>query len=211
MSYILDALKKAEAERHLGTAPTLHAQPSALAAPRESRTAAWGRAWIGLGITLVIGSLGLAWFKPWQTIRVPNIAAVLPTQPTPTLAKQPQAAPQSPPRAPVHSPNQASQHAPPAKTAAMRHVAPNAPRPSPLQEASASTTLRELPAQLRHEIPALDVGGYLYSPNRAERSIVINKKLLREGEPVAPDLALEEIEPHGVILNYKGTRYRAAY
>lgn len=65
MSYILEALKKAESERQLGAVPGLHVQA---AAPEASTTL--NRQWILLaagGLSILAVSVVLAWTKPWQT------------------------------------------------------------------------------------------------------------------------------------------------
>jgi general secretion pathway protein B len=71
--------------------------------------------------------------------------------------------------------------------------------------------LRELPEQIQSEIPQFRIGGYIYSHNRADRTILINTQLLREGDQVAPNLTLEKMLPNGAIFNYKGYRYRTTY
>lgn len=72
-------------------------------------------------------------------------------------------------------------------------------------------TLRELPDNIRQQIPAFSTNGFLYSPNKADRTVLINQKLLHEGDQVAPDLVLETLTPSGMVLNYKGYRYRTSY
>ncbi len=72
-------------------------------------------------------------------------------------------------------------------------------------------TLRELPDQIQREIPPLAIGGYLYSGNRADRTVLINKRLLHEGDEVVPGLTLEKLMPNGMVLSYKGYRYRTSY
>ena len=72
-------------------------------------------------------------------------------------------------------------------------------------------TLRELPEHIQRTIPQLSIGGYIYSDNQADRSVLINKRLLRDGDQVAADLILEKMTPTGIIFNYKGYRYRTSY
>jgi general secretion pathway protein B len=72
-------------------------------------------------------------------------------------------------------------------------------------------TLRELPENIQREIPALTIGGYIYSNNQSERSVLINKRLLHEGDEVAPGLVLEKMLPKEAVLSYKGHRYRISY
>ncbi|MFD2272525.1 general secretion pathway protein GspB [Undibacterium arcticum] len=55
------------------------------------------------------------------------------------------------------------------------------------------------------------VGGYIYSDNQADRQLLINKSLRREGDEVATGLVLEKMSPHSAILNYRGYRYRISY
>lgn len=71
--------------------------------------------------------------------------------------------------------------------------------------------INELPANVRQELPAISLGGYIYSANVAERSILINGKLLREGDQLAPGLRLEQMRPDGVVFGYKEQRFRMRY
>jgi general secretion pathway protein B len=71
--------------------------------------------------------------------------------------------------------------------------------------------LRELPEQIQREIPTLAIGGYIYSGNKADRSVLINNRLMRDGDEIAPGLQLEKMMPNGMVLNYKGYRYRITY
>ena len=71
--------------------------------------------------------------------------------------------------------------------------------------------LQSLPESVQREIPKLSFGGYIYSPNPAERLLLVDKMLRREGEEVAPGLVLERLLPKAAIMNYRGMRYRVAY
>jgi general secretion pathway protein B len=72
-------------------------------------------------------------------------------------------------------------------------------------------TLQELPASVQQSLPALTIGGYIYAERPADRSVIINQKLLREGDQVVPGLILEKMTPKEMQLNYRGQRYRAPY
>ena len=72
-------------------------------------------------------------------------------------------------------------------------------------------TLRELPDNIRRDIPPLTIGGYIYSGNKEDRSVIINGRLLHEGEEAAPGLTLEKMMPNGMVLNFRGHRYRSSY
>ncbi|TFW01148.1 hypothetical protein E4K72_14715, partial [Oxalobacteraceae bacterium OM1] len=72
-------------------------------------------------------------------------------------------------------------------------------------------TLRELPDAMRAQVPALTVAGFIYSPAKADRSVLINNRLLREGDEVAPGLRLEKMTQQWMVLDYRGTRFRHGY
>ncbi|MFC7514771.1 general secretion pathway protein GspB [Herbaspirillum sp. GCM10030257] len=116
-------------------------------------------------------------------------------------AREPEAPKKSvPATAPAASSNAANSDTATASTT------PAAPATEP-----AVGSVRDLPPQIQQQIPALTIGGYIYSANKADRSVLINKRLLRDGDEIAPGLTLERMTPSGMILNYKGYRYRSSY
>jgi general secretion pathway protein B len=98
---------------------------------------------------------------------------------------------------------------PPAATAA--------PQPQQPQQDAAKLeeekigTVQDLPANIQRELPQVSVNGYIYAKNPLDRSVLINKRLLHEGDTIAPDLLLEKMTPKGAILNFKGYRYRISF
>lgn len=91
-----------------------------------------------------------------------------------------------------------------------------APDPAPAARAPVAAeetlrTLQQLPEALQREVPRVNVGGYIYSPNPADRLLLVDKVLRREGEELAPGLVLERLMPKHAVMNYRGTRYRVAY
>jgi len=87
MSYILDALRRADAERQRGAVPGLHAQPAPLP-PDDGQAAARGvpLAWVlaGGGLALVM-ALG-AWWLGGDGERVPVVAPAAPVAPVAAIA-----------------------------------------------------------------------------------------------------------------------------
>jgi general secretion pathway protein B len=69
-------------------------------------------------------------------------------------------------------------------------------------------TLAELPDAIQREVPKVAFGGYMYSPNAADRLVLVDKTLRHEGEELAPGLLLEKLLPKTAVLNYKGYRFR---
>jgi general secretion pathway protein B len=231
MSYILDALKKADAERNSTVSPHVHAPQPTVVAPLTDEPSLRTRGWIRFGLTAVAAVLlALIWLKFWRAappVVAPPVVATAPApeQQAPKMADRIPSAPAtqvarpSPAVPPQEAPAKpAKQKARPAKEAAEKIPAkaavPSQSKPS--QTASPSSenrisALRELPQHIQSEIPALTVSGYIYSENKADRTVLINKKLLHEGDQVAPDLSLERLTPTGMVLNYKGYRYRTQY
>jgi general secretion pathway protein B len=82
--------------------------------------------------------------------------------------------------------------------------------PDPIPE-EPLRTLAQLPEAVQREVPKIAVGGYIYSPNPADRLLLVDKVLRREGEELAPGLVLERLMPKYAVMNYRGTRYRVAY
>ena len=240
MSYILEALKKAQAERQLGNAPTIHAPAPSYAAPRAGQGAQ--RRYLALGVGVVVAAAAVALLWPRFAGEPPvRLAAVPATAPATVSATAPVATP-APPAVVTTAPAPAVQPAPapapvaearparvkpaPAQVVSPVPAAPPSPRPSPQQREAAPApatvaaqpagddqlrTLQQLPDTLQREIPKVAFGGYIYSPTPGESLLLVDKMLRREGEEVAPGLVLERLTPKAAVMNYRGTRYRAAY
>jgi len=212
MSYILDALKKAQAERQLGNAPTIHAPPPVYAA----QPTAGGRTplYVGLGLAM----LGLAAAGVFLLRQPAPVVPVVPVAVAPAPVAVP---PVAVPVAPVPMPESVKVRETPVKPKP-------APAPLPKAEAPARVApvvteapppavddnvgpLAALPEAVQRDIPKVSFGGYIYSPNPAERLLLVDKMLRREGEEVAPGLVLERLLPKAAIMNYRGYRYRVAY
>lgn len=226
MSYILDALRKAEAERRIGASGATQASmvlgvPLEHASRRPSRS--W---WLAVPAVAVAAAAGV-WFGAYQAKApvVAKIAATAAAAPplqaaAPIPDKAPATAEKSAPAMPAAAQEAASPTPPPRESIKPRaagkkpHVAgverKPAPQPAAVQEQPVPS-LRELPEHIQREIPPLAIGGYLYSGNKADRTVLINTRLLREGDEVAPGLRLERLMPNGMVLNFKGYRYRTSY
>lgn len=255
MSYILEALKKSQAERQLGNAPTIHAIPlevtadAAVGGRRE-------RLWMALAAVALVLAAAALW--TWRQQSQPAAPAALTVAAAPAgIAAAPPAvqgqggvtaSPQSPPVAPPafvpgaapvpaagNTPAPLSLAAPApvlgASPVVARAVPPAAP-PAPVPRAAATTarpaavaiaaagsagaddqvrSLRELPEAIQREVPQVAIGGYIYSKNPADRLLLVDKVLRREGEQVGPGLTLEKLLPKAAVMNYRGYRYRVPY
>ena len=232
MSYILDALKKADAdrEREAAAVPNLHAQGDAAFGPASARPAGWLLLAIAAAaVALVV--LGWRWVsappqdpKPAPALAqtpatpLPQLAAPLPaTRPPSTEGPVQPSAPQPvTPRAPViatvsPSPRRAAQAPapPPALTSTTPTpvAATQADAPKPAASAVRLPTLAELPADVRGQMPALTVGGSVYSPQAASRIVILNGQVFREGDKPIDGLTVEQIGLRSTVLAFRGTRF----
>ncbi|MCI1193779.1 general secretion pathway protein GspB, partial [Calidifontimicrobium sp. SYSU G02091] len=99
---------------------------------------------------------------------------------------------------------------PPAVTAPPARPAPppaNAAAPS-ADAAGAVMALSELPPAQRALLPPLVVGGAVDSPQPSARLLVLDGRVLREGETIARDLVLERIGPRQAVLRWREQRVR---
>jgi general secretion pathway protein B len=213
MSYILDALRRAEAERkrERDHVPGLHTQqfddPTLAAfittAPKRPR-----ERWLVLGgIALVTGAAGVVWLIGARPEPVPPMSAPLAAEPVPQQRAAPVVAPTAPVPTPVPVP--VPVQAPPAPAPApvvARPPAAAAALPPPVAASSPAriVALRELPEQLRQQLPPLHVGGAMHSPDPAGRMLILDGQVYREGDRAAPDLVIEEIQARAAVLVWRG-------
>jgi general secretion pathway protein B len=87
--------------------------------------------------------------------------------------------------------------------------APGNAAPEPQEEYI--PTARELPEPIQRILPTVAMSGYMYSKNPADRLVLIDKALRREGDEVAPGLVLERLQPKGAVFLFRGYRYRVPY
>jgi general secretion pathway protein B len=224
MSYILEALKKAQAERQLGNAPTLHA-PTLQGNASASATARFSKPML-LSVVAMAAAIGVLLVLVWRTPEPTSVpvaatpaqpvasplAATAPTTVAPAAAPTPLPAPTAdlPPSvahmARAATPAPAAQPALAAAPAAA--LAPAKPSAAPEEPV---VNLRDLPEPIQRSIPPVTVGGYIYSKNAADRLLLVDKILRHEGEEVAPGLLLEKLQPKEAVFNFKGYRYRVPY
>lgn len=208
MSYILDALQRAEAERERGAVPGLHTQP--LAAPAQHRNT-WPRSalWAPLLVACSVAALLAGWWFGRSGATPPATAPA--------------------PEARVSTPPAVASPAPHAVTATVAAVAspmasalaPPAPAPlkvasTPAQPPAAGTSvpvpwLAELPEETRRQIATMAITGAVYSDNPAQRLLLVNGQVLPQGSPVVADVTLEEIREHHSVFNFRGSRFRLSH
>lgn len=222
MSYILQALKKAEAERGLGRVPGLDAP--LVMPPRAERGAnpfnrlnpAWR--WVALGAALAVTAVALAAWSLGRFASTPAAAPLVTLTPTPSpspaqpqtvaaVTPTPTAVQASAPMAPsvvTPAPPSLPRLAPPRANAA----APVRAAPPPSAAASAATPQ---PWPATPGWPTLTLGGSVYSELPTQRMLVINGQVLREGDAASAELTLLHIGATSAIWRYKGGTYLWRY
>ena len=73
---------------------------------------------------------------------------------------------------------------------------------------SDTPTASQLPPSAQADVGKMKFAGHVYSEDTARRMIMINNKILREGDAIDTDFRLQEITGSGVILLYKSTPFR---
>jgi len=240
MSYILDALRRADAERELGRVPKLNS-PTVASAPerrpqdqarrRAVRLAAWLAgvavagvvAWWAWPANAPISAPTGAAPAPVNTVPVPPVP---PAPPTPPADVAPPPAPQAtavvpllappPPPAPTKPATPSAEASAPATgqaTAAPSHAKTgnSANSAKGAEPAETLPRLADLPAEQRAQLPALNLSGATYAENPALRMLIANGRVVQEGQEAAPGVVLESIGPRSAVLNHRGTRFRVPY
>lgn len=219
MSYILDALRKADAERERGHVPGIHAQPMFAGAPGASAPRA-ARPWKWIAAALLVLLVGVLLWSLLRGRSDPAGAPAAATPPAPAavaMAPAPVAVPQrslaelapaAPAAAPAPKPVAVKPAASPkvaAKAAASGAASAAASAPGTVGEARIYA-LKELPDEIRSQLPALAIGGSMYSNKPADRILIINGMVLHEGDKITPDLLLQQIKLKAAVLAFKGYR-----
>ena len=222
MSYILDALRRADSERDRGAVPGVHARQVPLAGGDGDAPGARLPGWlwpVAALVVLVIGAL------VWMLLGRDSMRAVAVI--SPVLAPAPAPLPASvialpallPPALPVPAlrPVVVPAVKPPARTlpAAPAPVARAEAARDPAAKASAAEprtyTVAELPDEVRRDLPTLAIGGAMYSENPANRMLIINGQTFHERDRLAPGLVLVQIKLKTAVLEFKGYRYGISY
>ena len=217
MSYILDALKRAESERDRGAVPTLNTPlPTRAAASRSGRPVLYAVIG-GAVLLLVLAALISRWLFSSPSPQAEPIVVA-----SPVVQAKPAPVPVPPSPAPVIAPATTALQSQPLVPAARALPEPTTapvltpapvPTPAPIAKPAAApiVALNELPEALRRELPPLKAGGAMVSDIPANRMLIINGQLLHEGEAVVPGLVLENIGLRTALLSYKGQRFTINY
>jgi general secretion pathway protein B len=228
VSYILDALKKSDKERQRDEIPDLQAEHSPPPVRREERKIrSWGLPGV-VGLVLLCG-IALLWWQlgseekvqpvvaetqsaipapaPVQEVLVPE-TEMTPATSVDFVSEEREQTPKKADKAVVRTPVTPSSI--PAGVAEKKPVPEmKAAVPAPAVQAEPVILLmEELPVAIRAGIPDLSFAGHVYSDVPQQRLIIINNRIVREGDLIANGLCLEKIDLEGVVLRYNRTVFR---
>lgn len=210
MSYILDALNRADAERERGSVPGLHARQTYAQTSKASK--ANSRPWIALVATLTVASIAAGvWFWRAPVNSAPPAIAEFAIAAAPAAAAPPAPVPIAPVVAPTTVPKEAPKP-PVVKSVAQPQTAT---KPTPIEKkvvtakvAVSIPLLSELSSSVRSQISPLTITGAVYSKNPGQRLLLVNNQVLNQGNLAAPELTLEEIRANSSVFSFRGTRFR---
>ena len=230
MSLILDALRKADAERERGSVPSLHSHPVVPHAEEGPARTRSGTSWMWIAMGVSAGLLGAAAIWVMVGRDAPRVSPQGASAPVPS--SPPAVAPAAPPPAAV-APAPPVATPPAAAAADASSVAQPAPWTPPDERKQAGPDTRstqqvpvlgnvlpaeaqvytreQLPPNIRAELPQFSVGGSIYSPVPAARSLIVNGQLFREKDRLNQDLTLEEIKLKAAVFSFRGYRFEVLF
>lgn len=230
MSYILDALHKSEQARQRGRVPDLNTLATAPRPALDARPASPSTVAIA-GLMIVSGLVALGWWRPWEASPLPLSP---PAQQASALTAKSLPATPPPPPPVVATPREASRQV---EIAQAKPPAPALPTTSaPLKKAERLSTpnrepegksppppaappptraqprrilaINELPPAVRAALPRLEVSGYAYAGDSGRRMVVVNDRLVHEGDEAAAGVTLLSAAQDGVVFEFQGHRFR---
>jgi hypothetical protein len=209
MSFILDALKKSEAERQRQAGPAL----------LEMRVVRPRRSWpmwlfIAGGLLITVNIVLVAWLLLRAAPPAAPAAGAAPpagTAPVAAATTPPPATPVAPASAPsapgVAPPSDAetfdSNEA--ANPADFEPAQPAARNSSPAS--SRDTSSLQNYAELGTDLPPLRLDLHVYAPKPADRYAFINMRKIKEGDITSEGMRVLEITREGVVLSYRNSEF----
>lgn len=215
MSYILDALKRAESERSRGEVPNIHAPSVPIGSTEGEGHGSGLLSWVVVASLLIVLVAAVWWWSADTPVARVEVAMERPVQQpsAPPQAAAPVAVVPKPPEsvASVIPPPLVFKPLPtqePVKLPARPAVAQP---PSPPSTEERVYAVKELPPEIRTALPTVTVGGASYSENPSSRMLIINGQIYHEGDKLTPELTLQQIQLRTAVLSFRGYRYAISY
>ncbi len=185
MSYILDALNKADKDRQQQV-PISSTPTSPQHQPTTTRQTNAGK--YGLFIVFIAVVLLVVW------VLVSNDET--PSLQQDTLPQKTQAITPTPSKI---------ETVVPVKKATSQPIQQTATQTEPVQEKIKTIpNIMALDATIRNQLPPIAISAHVYSEEASKRMVIINHQVKREGQYIAEELILEQILIDKVQLNFAG-------
>ena len=224
MSLILDALRKADADRERGSVPSLHSQPAVLPSVGTLSAPKVRPSWLWIAIGVALGLVAAAtWVMTGRNAAAPHAATVNapPAQPSMLEATPARPAAVSVPPPPAAASTDAQTVAEPAPW--RQPAEPKVPLAATKGDTQVTTlgnvppaqapvySREQLPPDIRAALPQFAIGGSVYSPDPTARSLIVNGQLYRERDRLTQELSLEEIKLRAAIFGFRGYRFEVLF
>jgi general secretion pathway protein B len=210
MSYILDALKKADRERTLGEVPDL--ETAHWGERRKQRSYRW--VWVVVALLVLNGALLVLLLGRNEA---PDVAEQLPERLVPGTDTESVLPSRqiTRPREPVYVPPVVQKPAFTAQqTTAVTTQPAYEPQPVPSVEPAAVPVVSsevpfwdDLPLEYRSGLVLPHIDVHVYSDTPARRFILVDLQKYREGDALENGAVVEVINKDSIQLNYQGTRF----
>ena len=99
----------------------------------------------------------------------------------------------------------------PAKTNFASNISETNQHKHPKTTSPPSSTVSELPKNVKNQIMAMEFSSHIYSQDSSLRLVTIDNLIYRENDQIAKDLYLEEINEIGIIISYHGYLAEVAF
>jgi general secretion pathway protein B len=224
MSYILEALKKAEMKSERSGMPSLLSRTATVEHRRGRLLLYLLIAALSLNVGMIVWWVGPSW-RPKESqiiVQSPAIHPQVQIEPPPN-AREPKKSDRMQEITRETQPTQAhptvarkeGRDAPMVRPRRAQAPAAESDQLQPPPEKRVASrgrvlSLSELPSTVKRSLPEFRISGHAYSTEPGSRVARINDQILQEGQSLAPGLKVEEITPGGVVLSYQGYRFQIA-
>lgn len=226
MSYILEALKRSQKDRELGSVPTLQTEHYTHPKETKNKSALWIIVAVALAfLAVLIAIYGVFYKAPTTTVAATPVKQQQPEPPVniksetqqPIAKKKPPAIKKKKPivvaktltKPPVSEKNEQLADMKKRYQEMIKEqqiVLPAVPEKAiePVVLPKHLPTVQELPEHLKEKIPRLNILMYYYDIQPDQRFVILNSNKMQEGERTIEGIMIKEIRENGLLLSIEG-------
>jgi general secretion pathway protein B len=214
MSYLLDALRKAELERNLGQVPSLE-KAQLITSPPRRKWWLWAVSLILIGNVSALAGLYFYYQSGPTVAQAPSITQSDVAKATTNLERPQHTLSPTTPSLDISAPTTGVEteiSSTSSGTISLPGSPPNAHATDPSASRQAMENwqpapLRALPSDFRSVLPPINVDVHVYSDDPEKRFVLVNSRPYREGDHLDEGPFLETISEQGTVLSYQGQRF----